>query len=129
MALACGLDKLDANVYSGSGHIEVAMRFPMIVYQSEGSGYGGLLPDFPGCYPMGETLEALVTDARAAIETWLEGEDPAIFPIPSELETVQASPDAQGRALVLVDINTAFGESVTEPVNITVPCPDYQQQR
>jgi predicted RNase H-like HicB family nuclease len=97
------------------------MRFPMIVYKSEGSGYGGLLPDFPGCYPMGETLDALAADAQDAVETWMDGEDPAIFPVPSSLEAVQASPDAQGRALVLVDINTAFLESVAERVNITVP--------
>jgi predicted RNase H-like HicB family nuclease len=97
------------------------MRFPMIVYKNEESGYGGLLPDFQGCFPMGETLDALVADVQAAVETWMEGEDPAIFPIPSALETVQASPDAQGRALVLVDINTAFLESTAERVNITVP--------
>ena len=97
------------------------MRFPVIVYKSEGSGYGGLLPDFPGCYPMGETLDALAADAQDAVETWMDGEDPAIFPVPSSLEAVQASPDAQGRALVLVDINTAFLESVAERVNITVP--------
>ena len=97
------------------------MLFPMIVYKSDGSQYGGLLPDFPGCYPMGETLDALTADVQGAVETWMEGEDPAIFPIPSSLEAVQASRDAKGRALVLVDVNTAFLESVAERVNITVP--------
>lgn len=98
------------------------MRFPMIVYKSESSGYGGLLPDFPGCYPMGETLDALEADVQGAVETWMEGEDPVIFPIPSPLEAVQASPDAQGRALIiLTNINTAFLENVAERVNITVP--------
>jgi predicted RNase H-like HicB family nuclease len=97
------------------------MRFPMIVYKSEGSGYGGLLPDFPGCYPMGESLDALMADVQDAVETWMGGEDPAIFPVASSLELVQASPDARGRILVLVDINTDFLESVAERVNITVP--------
>jgi len=97
------------------------MLFPMIVYKSDGSQYGGLLPDFPGCYPMGETLDALTADVQGAVETWMEGEDPAIFPIPSSLEAVQTSEDAQGRVLVLVDVNTAFLENVAERVNITVP--------
>jgi len=97
------------------------MRFPMIVYKSEGSGYGGLLPDFPGCYPMGETLDAIAADVQGAVETWMEGEDPAIFPVPSSLEAVQASPEAKGRALILVEVDTAFLESVSERVNITVP--------
>ena len=34
---------------------------------------------------------------------------------------MQASLDAHGRALVLVDVNTAFLENVSERVNITVP--------
>ncbi len=97
------------------------MRFPMIVYKSENSGYGGLLPDFPGCYPMGETLDALLADVQGAVETWMEGEDPSIFPPPASLEAVQASPDAKNRTLVLVDVDTAFLDSATERVNITVP--------
>ncbi len=97
------------------------MRFPMIVYKSENSGYGGLLPDFPGCYPMGETLDELLADVQGAVETWMEGEDPSIFPPPASLEAVQASPDAKNRTLVLVDVNTAFLDSATERVNITVP--------
>lgn len=97
------------------------MRYPMIVYKSEESSYGGLLPDFPGCYPMGETLDALMQDAQGAVEAWMEGEDPAIFPVPSTLETVQASEDAKGRALVLVDVDTSFLDNTTERINITVP--------
>jgi len=70
---------------------------------------------------MGETLDALLADVQDAIETWMEGEDPAIFPVPTSLEVVQTSEDAQNRVLVLVDVNTAFLESVTERVNITIP--------
>ena len=72
------------------------MRFPMIVYKSENSAYCGLLPDFPGCYPMGETIDALMTDAQDAVETWMEGEDPAIFPIPTSLEMVRSALSGQG---------------------------------
>ncbi len=97
------------------------MRFPMIIYKSENSAYGGLLPDFPGCYPMGETLDELLADVQGAVETWMEGEDPSIFPAPASLEVVQASPDAKNRTLVLVDVNTSFLDSATERVNITVP--------
>jgi predicted RNase H-like HicB family nuclease len=93
----------------------------MIVYKSEGSGYGGLLPDFPGCYPMGDTLDALLADVQGAVETWMDGEDTAIFPVPSSLEAVQASEDAKGRILVLADVNTSFLETASERINITIP--------
>lgn len=97
------------------------MKYPMIVYKSEGSDYGGLLPDFPGVYPLADTLDALVADVQGAIETAWDGEDPAAFPVPSLLEEVQGIPEAQGRILVLVDVDTAFLEDVTERVNITAP--------
>ncbi len=97
------------------------MHFPMIIYKSSNSAYGGLLPDFPGCYPMGDTLDMLLAAVQDAVETWMEGEDPALFPLPSLLESVQSSPEAQGRVLLLVDVDTAFLEKVTERVNITVP--------
>ena len=97
------------------------MYYPMIVYKSEESSYGGLLPDFPGCYPMGENLDALLRDVQGAVEAWMEGEDPAIFPVPSALEAVQASEDAKGRPLVLVCVAASFLDSTTERINITVP--------
>ena len=93
----------------------------MIVYKNERSDYGGLLPDFPGVYPLADTLDALVADVQDAIEAAWDGEDPAAFPSPSSLEDVQLSGEAQGRILVLVDVDTAFLEDVTERVNITAP--------
>ena len=97
------------------------MRFPMIIYKDDNSDYGGLLPDFPGCYPMGRTLDSLLADVQDAVETWMLGEDPAVFPAPTSLEKVQKSADAQGRILMLVDVNTAFLDKAVERINITVP--------
>jgi predicted RNase H-like HicB family nuclease len=97
------------------------MLFPMIVYKSETSSYGGLLPDFPGCYPMGDTLDALVNDVQGAVETWMEGEDPAVFPPPTSIDVAQASEDAKGRVLVMVNVDTSFLDNATQRINITVP--------
>jgi predicted RNase H-like HicB family nuclease len=97
------------------------MLFPMIVYKSENSSYGGLLPDFPGCYPMADTLDALLRDAQGAVETWMAGEDPEIFPVPTSIDTVQDSEDAKGRVLTIVDIDTSFLDNVTQRINISAP--------
>lgn len=97
------------------------MKYPMIVYKSEGSDYGGLLPDFPGVYPLAGTVDALIVEVQDLIEAAWEDEDPAKFPTPSTLEEVQAGPDAQGRTLVLVDVDTSFLDDVTERINITAP--------
>jgi predicted RNase H-like HicB family nuclease len=97
------------------------MLFPMIVYKSENSSYGGLLPDFPGCYPMGDTLDALVNDVQDAVETWMEGEDPAVFPSPTSIDVAQSSEDAKSRVLVMVNVDTSFLDNATQRINITVP--------
>jgi predicted RNase H-like HicB family nuclease len=97
------------------------MLFPMIVYKSEDSSYCGLLPDFAGCYPMAESLDALVRDVQGAVETWMEGEDPSMFPAPTPIDAVQAGEDAHGRALMVVDVDTSFMDNATQRINITTP--------
>lgn len=97
------------------------MLFPMIIYKSENSSYGGLLPDFPGCYPMGQTVSELVGSVQDAVETWMYGEPPETFPAPSSLDAVQASEDSRGKTIVLVDIDPAFLNTTTQRINITVP--------
>lgn len=97
------------------------MLFPMIVYKSENSDYAGLLPDFPGCYPSASTLDDLLTSVQDAVETWMDGEDPSIFPQPTSLDTAYKLEEAQGRVLVLVDVSTAFLDQATQRINITVP--------
>jgi predicted RNase H-like HicB family nuclease len=97
------------------------MRFPLIVYKDDASDYGALFPDFPGCYTMAATLDELLANAQDAVETWMLGEAPEKFPSPSTPEEVIASPDAQGRAVFFVDIDTAFLDNATQRVNITLP--------
>lgn len=97
------------------------MRFPLIVYKDDGSDYGAIFPDFPGCYSMAASVGELLENAQDAVETWMLGESPDAFPAPSTLESVLASEEAQGRAVFFVDIDTAFLDSVTQRVNITIP--------
>jgi hypothetical protein len=70
---------------------------------------------------MAESLDALLRDVQGAVETWMEGEDPAIFPAPSSFEEVQASEDARGRILAAVDVDTAFLDNAVQRINITAP--------
>lgn len=97
------------------------MRFPLIVYKDESSDYGAFFPDFPGCFTMAPTLDELLENAQDAVETWMLDEPPEKFPIPSKPEAVLASPDAQGRAVFFVDIDTSFLNNATQRVNITLP--------
>lgn len=97
------------------------MRFPLIIYKDADSDYGALFPDFPGCYTMGVTVEEILENAQDAVETWMLGEPPEKFPVPSKPDAVLSLPDAQGRAVFFVDIDTAFLDNTTQRINITLP--------
>lgn len=97
------------------------MRYPVIVHKDEGSDYGVTVPDFPGVFSGGKTLDEALTNVQDAIETFYEDEEVERLPDPSPLEHVLAFEDAEGGAVVLVDVNFGFLEKKAVPVNITVP--------
>jgi predicted RNase H-like HicB family nuclease len=97
------------------------MLYPVVVHKDEGSDYGVIVPDFPGVFSGGETLEKALANVQDAIETFYEGGEDAAPPYPSPLEKALACEDALGGAVVLVDVNFDFLEKKTVPVNITLP--------
>ena len=97
------------------------MLYPVIIHKDEGSDYGVIVPDFPGVFSGGISLEDAIANVQDAIETFYDGEENGTPPCPSLLETVLASEDAQGGAVVLVDVDFAFLEKKSVPVNITLP--------
>ncbi len=97
------------------------MRYPVIVHKEPGTDYGLTVPDFPGVFSGGSTLDEALAHVQEAIETFYEGEDVDTLPDPSPLESVLASEDAEGGAVVLVDVNFDFLDKKAVPVNITLP--------
>ena len=97
------------------------MLYPIILHKDAGSAYGVTVPDFPGVFSGGDTLEEALANVQDAIECFYDGEENVNPPSPSALEAVLASEDAQGGAVVLVEVNFDFLEKKTVPVNITLP--------
>lgn len=97
------------------------MRYPIIIHKDPTSAYGVIIPDFPGVFSGGETLDEAMENVQYAIETYYQGEEVENLPNPSPLERVLASEDAEGGAVMLVDVNFDFLQKKTVPINITVP--------
>lgn len=97
------------------------MRYPVIVHKGLGTDYGLIVPDFPGIFSGGSTLDEALSNVQDAIETFYEGEEVDTLPDPSSLESILASEDAAGGAVVLVDVNFDFLDKKAVPVNITLP--------
>lgn len=99
------------------------MRFPIVIRNDDGSGYGVTVPDLPGCFSAGETLDEAMESAREAIARHIEGllMDGAAIPAPAPLEAHQANEDYRDGvwALVSTDISKLSGKA--KRINITLP--------
>ena len=84
------------------------MRFPAVIHKDEESGHGVAVPDLPGCFSAGDTLEEAIESAHEAVACHIEGLLMDGEPVPEQapLEEHQANEDKDGIwALVAVDIS------------------------
>lgn len=90
---------------------------------SENSAFGVVVPDLPGCFSAGDTLDQAVDNAREAIDLWCETviEDGGEVPVAKTLAEHQLDPDFSGWiwAVVEVSVERYFGPA--EKLNITLP--------
>ena len=49
------------------------MRYPIVIHKDPESCYGVTVPDLPGCFSAGDTIEDALVHAVEAIECYLEG--------------------------------------------------------
>ena len=100
------------------------MRYPIsIEIGSDNTAYGVVVPDLPGCFSAGDTLDEAVINAEQAIIAWIETAlDAGLeIPRPSTLETIRALPDYQDWAFGLVTVDPAVLDNTIERVNISIP--------
>ena len=99
------------------------MRYPVVIHKDPESDYGVTVPDLPGCFSAGETLDDAMKEVVEAIECHIEGMlmDGEPIPTPKTVEYHQSNLEyADGVwAVVSVDITKLSGK--TRRVNITLP--------
>jgi predicted RNase H-like HicB family nuclease len=100
------------------------MHYPIAIEpKTDKSDYGVVIPDLPGCFSAGETLEEAIAGAEEAGLAWIDAALDAgeAVPPPSPLETIRANPEYAGWILSLVTIDPAALDDTVERVNITLP--------
>lgn len=99
------------------------MRYPVVLHKDPDSDYGVTVPDLPGCFSAGKTIDEALMEVVEAIECHIEGllVDGEMVPAPTSIENHQDNPEyADGVwALVTVDLSRLSGKSIK--VDITVP--------
>ena len=98
------------------------MRFPVAIHKDAGTGYGVTVPDLPGCFSAGDTLDEAIASAHEAIACHIEGLLMDGLPIPDQvpIETHRAREDKDA-TWALVDVDISRLSSAIRRVNITMP--------
>lgn len=100
------------------------MRYPIAIEpRTERSEYGVVIPDLPGCFSAGSTLEEAIAGAEEAGLAWIDAALDAggAVPTPSSLEAVRANAEYDGWILSLVTIDPSALDDTVERVNVTLP--------
>lgn len=99
------------------------MKYPIVIHKDPSSDYSVAIPDLPGCFSAGSTIEEAISMAQEAAECHIEGMliDSEPIPTPSGIEVHRNNPDYKDGiwALVQVDVSKLSLKSIR--INITMP--------
>ncbi len=99
------------------------MRYPVVIHKDRSSDYGVTVPDLPGCFSAGETMEDALTNAVEAIECHLEGMlfNGEAIPEAQPVEVHQKRKEYAGGTWALVSVDLSRLASKAKRINITLP--------
>src|SRR5271169_623427 len=100
------------------------MRYPVAIeIGTESAAYGVVVPDLPGCFSAGDTIDDAVTAAEEAAAAWIDATLDAggTVPAASSIEALRARPEYGGWAFGIINVDPAALDSSVERVNITLP--------
>ena len=101
------------------------MRYPIVIHTDNGSSYRVTVPDLPGCFSAGDTLDETFEMAREAIYCHIEGILMDEQPIPKQmpLQTHLSNKDFADGIWALVEIDISKLRVETKKVEIELPHP------
>ncbi len=100
------------------------MNYPIAIEVGDDRhAYGVVVPDLPGCFSAGDTLDEAMVNAHEAIELWLETvmDDNGTIPAPSPVAALQARAEFAGWVWAVVAVDLATLSDRAERINITLP--------
>jgi predicted RNase H-like HicB family nuclease len=100
------------------------MRYPVAIEPgTDTNAFGVVIPDLPGCFSAGDTLDEAMTAAEEAVAAWVDAALDCGGPIPppSSLNTIREVPDYAGWTFGVVTLDPSLLDDSIERVNITLP--------
>lgn len=99
------------------------MQFPVVIHKDKTSDYGVTVPDLPGCFTAGATVDEALAMAKEAIEVYLEQsiEDGKVIPSLGRIEQHQRNSDYRGGVWAFVNVDESTLRVSAKRINITLP--------
>ena len=99
------------------------MQYPIFIHKDTDSVYGVIVPDLPGCYSFGDTVDDAIQNAHEAIECHIEGLliDNEPIPLKKSIEQHLENKDFKGGILALVEIDISKLSGKTTRINVSLP--------
>lgn len=99
------------------------MRYPVVLHTDDGKSWGVTVPDLPGCFSGGNSIDDALNSALEAIDLHLEGvtEEGGDVPLPGSIQEHYDNPDFAGGTWAFVDADTSKFDGRAEKINITIP--------
>ncbi len=100
------------------------MRYPIAIEPGTNTtAFGVVVPDLPGCFSAGDTLDEAVSGAEEAAAAWIDAALDAgqAIPGPTSLDVIRHTPDYAGWAFGIITLDPALLDDTIERVNITLP--------
>jgi predicted RNase H-like HicB family nuclease len=101
------------------------MRYPVAIEPgTDTEAFGVVVPDLPGCFSAGDTMDEAMTNVEEAITAWIEAALDAgqEIPQPSDIEALRKAHKAYKTWVwALVKIDPAILDDTLERVNISLP--------
>jgi predicted RNase H-like HicB family nuclease len=100
------------------------MKYPIAIEAgNDTTAWGVVVPDLPGCFSAGDTLDEAYAMAKEAIGLWINTalDDGQVIPKAKPMAEHMADPGYKGWAWGVVEVDLADFEDTIERVNITLP--------
>ncbi|ENU92104.1 hypothetical protein F971_01991 [Acinetobacter vivianii] len=100
------------------------MLYPIAIEMgSDTEAFGVTVPDIPGCYSAGDTLEEALDNIKEAIAGHLEilAEDGEDIPLASPVRKFMDLPEYDGRVWFVTEVDVSRYLGSPEKINVTLP--------
>jgi predicted RNase H-like HicB family nuclease len=100
------------------------LRYPIAIEPgTEATAFGVVIPDLPGAFSAGDTLDEAMAGAEESAAAWIDATLDAggAIPPPSSVESIRDNPDYKDWMFGVITVDPALLDDTTERVNITLP--------